>query len=103
MPRVRALALEDLAGVDGRLTALATSGPVTRRLMTPPGADVIVAPPPRSAVEDPDRFPHSRDAGARAGEALARVGDAAGEPHLGGDRDPDQPPSPRARRATASG
>src|SRR6056297_331492 len=67
MPRVRALALEDFAGVDGRLTALATSGPVTRRLMTPPGADVIVAPPPRSAVEAPDRFPHSRDAGARAG------------------------------------
>jgi len=72
MPRVRALALEDLAGVDGRLTALATSDPVTRLPMTAPGVGVIVAPTSRSAVEDPDRFPRSRDVGARAGPTPRR-------------------------------
>ncbi|MDO5758986.1 MAG: transposase [Rhodobacterales bacterium] len=47
--------------VDGQLTALAKSDPVTRLLMTMPGVDVIVALSFRSAVDDPDRFPRYRD------------------------------------------
>lgn len=37
MLRVRALLLKELARIDGRLTALAKSDPVTRLLMTTPG------------------------------------------------------------------
>jgi transposase len=67
MLRVRALLLEELASVDGQLTALAKSDPVTRLLMTTPGVGVIVALTFRSAVDDPDRFPRSRDVGAWVG------------------------------------
>lgn len=67
MLRVRALLLRETASVDGQLTALAKSDPVTRLLMTTPGVGVIVALTFRSAVDDPDRFPRSRDVGAWAG------------------------------------
>jgi transposase len=67
MLRVRSLLLEELAKVDGQLTALAKSDPVTRLLMTTPGVGVIVALTFRSAVDDPDRFPRGRDVGAWAG------------------------------------
>jgi transposase len=67
MLRVRALLLEDLAGVDGQFAALAKSDPVTRLPVTAPGVGVIVAPTLRSAVDDPVRFPRSRDVGARVG------------------------------------
>ena len=67
MLRVRALLLDELARVDGQLTALAKSDPVTRLLMTMPGVGVIVALSFRSAVDDPDRFPRSRDVGAWLG------------------------------------
>ena len=67
MLRVRTLLLNELAGIDGQLTALVKSDPVTRLLMTPPGVSVIVALTFRSAVDDPDRFPRSRDVGAWAG------------------------------------
>jgi transposase len=67
MLRVRALLLEELASIDGQLTALAKSDPVTRLLMTTPGVGVIVALTFRSAVDDPDRFPRSRDVGAWLG------------------------------------
>jgi transposase len=67
MLRVRSLLLEELAKVDGQLTALAKSDPVTRLLMTTPGVGVIVALTFRSAIDDPDRFPRSRDVGAWAG------------------------------------
>jgi transposase len=43
MLRVRALLLEELASIDGQLTALAKSDLVTRLLMTTPGVGVIVA------------------------------------------------------------
>ena len=67
MLRVRTLLLAELANIDGQLTALAKSDPVTRLLMTTPGVGVIVALTFRSAVDDPDRFPRSRDVGAWAG------------------------------------
>lgn len=67
MLRVRTLLLEELASVDGQLTALARSDPVTRLRMTTPGVGVIVALTFRSAVDDPERFPRSRDVGAWAG------------------------------------
>ena len=67
MLRVRALLLEELASIDGQLTAIAKSDPVTRLLMTVPGVGVIVALTFQSAVDDPDRFPRSRDVGAWAG------------------------------------
>lgn len=66
MLRVRALLLDELASIDGQLTALAKSDPVTRLLMTMPGVGVIVALTFRGAVDDPDRFPRSRDVGAWA-------------------------------------
>jgi len=53
-------------------TALEASDPVTRLPMTAPGVGVIVAPTSRSAVEDPDRLPRSRDVGARAGPTPRR-------------------------------
>lgn len=43
MLRVRALLLDEPASIDGQLTALAKSDPVTRLLMTTPGLGVIVA------------------------------------------------------------
>ena len=67
MLRVRVLLLDELVKVDGQLTALAKSDPVTRLLMTMPGVDVIVALSFRSAVDDPDRFPRSRDVDAWLG------------------------------------
>jgi transposase len=67
MLRVRALLLKELASINGQLTALAKSDPVTRLLMTTPGVGVIVALTFRSAVDDPGRFPRSRDVGAWAG------------------------------------
>ncbi len=67
MLRVRTLLLSELASIDGQLTALARSDPVTRLLMTTPGVGVIVALTFRSAVDNPDRFPRSRDVGAWAG------------------------------------
>ena len=67
MLRVRTLLLAELANIDGQLTALAKSDPITRLLMTTPGVGVIVALTFRSAVDDPDRFPRSRDVGAWAG------------------------------------
>lgn len=67
MLRVRALLLGELASIDGQLTSLAKSDPVTRLLMTTPGVGVIVALTFRSAVDDPDRFPRSRDVGAWLG------------------------------------
>jgi transposase len=65
--RVRSLLLNELSSVDGQLTALAKSDPVTRLLMTTPGVGVIVALTFRSAVDDPDRFPRNRDVGAWLG------------------------------------
>ena len=67
MLRVRTLLLEELAKIDGQLTALAKSDPVTRLVMTTPGVGVVVALSFRSAVDDPDRFPRSRDVGAWLG------------------------------------
>lgn len=67
MLRVRVLLLDELAKVDGQLTSLAKSDPVTRLLMTMPGVGVVVALSFRSAVDDPDRFPRSRDVGAWLG------------------------------------
>ena len=64
MLRVRTLLLDELASIDGQLTALAKSDPITRLLMTTPGVGVIVALTFRSAVDNPDRFPRSRDVGA---------------------------------------
>ena len=64
---LRALLLDELAQVDGQLVALAKSDPVTRLLMTVPGVGVIVALSFRSAVDDPSRFPRSRDIGAWLG------------------------------------
>lgn len=64
MLRVRALPLDELAKVDGQLTALAKSDPVTRLLITMPGVGVIVALSFRSAVDNPDRFRRCRDIGA---------------------------------------
>ena len=63
----RTLLLKELANIDGQLTALAKSDPVTRLLMTTPGVGVIVALTFRSAIDDPGRFPRSRDVGAWAG------------------------------------
>lgn len=67
MLRVRALLLSELSVIDGQLTALAKSDPVTRLLMTMPGVGVIVALSFPSAVDDPDRFPRSCDVGAWLG------------------------------------
>jgi len=67
MLRVRTLLLNELASIDGQLTAFAKSDPITRLLMTTPGVGVIVALTFRSAVDNPDRFPRSRDVGAWAG------------------------------------
>lgn len=67
MLRIRTLLREELARIDGQLTALAKSDPVTRLLMTTPGVGVVVALSFRSAVDDPDRFPRSRDVGAWLG------------------------------------
>ena len=67
MLRVRTLLREELAKIDGQLTGLAKSDPVTRLLMTTPGVGVVVALSFRSAVDDPDRFPRSRDVGAWLG------------------------------------
>lgn len=67
MLRVPALLLDELAGIDDQLTAIAKSDPVTRLLMTTPGVGVIVALTFRSAVDNPDRFRRSRDVGAWAG------------------------------------
>jgi transposase len=63
MLRVRALLLEELAGLDARLIAMAKADPVTRLLMTVPGVGVIVALSFRSAIDDPDRFKRTRDVG----------------------------------------
>ena len=63
MLRVRALFLDELAGVDNQLAALAKSDPVTRLLITMPGVGAIVALSFPSAVDDPDRVPRCRDAG----------------------------------------
>ncbi|WP_108258611.1 hypothetical protein [Mangrovicoccus ximenensis] len=57
MLRVRALLIAEPDALDGQLTALAKSDPVTRLPMTMPGVGVIVAPGFRSAVDDPGRFP----------------------------------------------
>lgn len=67
MLRVRALLLDELATVDGRLVGLAKSDPVTRLLMTAPGVGVVVALSFRSAVDDPRRFRRTRDAGSWLG------------------------------------
>jgi hypothetical protein len=63
MLRVRTLLLGKLTSIDGQPPALAKSDPVTRLLVTPPGVGVIVALTLifQSAVDDPDRFPRSRD------------------------------------------
>jgi len=67
MLRVRALLLEELATVEGRLVSLAKSDPVTRLLMTAPGVGVVVALSFRSAVDDPTRFRRTRDIGSWLG------------------------------------
>lgn len=67
MLRVRALLLEELTKVDGRLVALAKSDPVARLLMTAPGVGVVVALSFRSAVDDPARFRRTRDVGSWLG------------------------------------
>jgi transposase len=67
MLRVRALLLEELAKVDGRLVAVAKSDPVARLLMTAPGVGVVVALSFRSAVDDPARFRRTRDVGSWLG------------------------------------
>lgn len=67
MLRVRALLLDELGSVDGRLVALAKSDPVTRLLMTAPGVGVVVALSFRSAVDDPNRFQRTRGVGAWLG------------------------------------
>ena len=69
MLRIRTLLREELARIDGQLAALAKSDPVTRLLMTTPGVGVVVALSFRSAVDDPNRFPRSRDVGAWLGFA----------------------------------
>lgn len=70
--RIRTLLLQELAKIDGQLTAMAKSDPVTRLLMTTPGVGVVVALSFRSAVDDPDRFPRSRDVGAWLGSTPRR-------------------------------
>ena len=67
MLRVRALLLEELATVAGRLVGLAKSDPVTRLLMTAPGVGAVVALSFRSAVDDPGRFRRTRDVGSWLG------------------------------------
>ncbi len=67
MLRVRTLLRKELVKIDGQLNGLAKSDPVTRLLMTTPGVGVVVALSFRSAVDDPDRFPRSRDVGAWLG------------------------------------
>ncbi len=67
MLRVRALLLDEMGSVDGRLVALAKSDPVTRLLITAPGVGVVVALSFRSAVDDPNRFRRTRDVGAWLG------------------------------------
>ncbi|AZB60157.1 IS110 family transposase [Cereibacter sphaeroides] len=67
MLRARCLLFDDLACLDSQLVALAKSVPVTRLPMATLGVGVIVAPTFRRAVNDPDRFPRSRDLGACAG------------------------------------
>ncbi len=67
MLRVRTLLLQELAKIDGQLSAMAKSDPVTRLLMTTPGVGVIVALSFRRAVDNPDRFSRSRDVGAWLG------------------------------------
>ncbi|GMG85675.1 hypothetical protein LNKW23_49040 [Paralimibaculum aggregatum] len=57
MLRVRALLLDELARVDGQLTALAKSDPVTRLLMTMPGVGVIVALTSAARWTIPTGFP----------------------------------------------
>lgn len=67
MLRARCLLLGDRACLDSQLVALAKSNPVTRLPMATPGMGAIVAPTFRRAVNDPDRFPRSRDLGAGTG------------------------------------
>ncbi|AZB64335.1 hypothetical protein EBL87_11460 [Cereibacter sphaeroides] len=67
MLRARCLLFDDLACLDSQLVALAKPNPATRPPMATPGVGVIVTPTFRRAVNDPDRFPPSRDLGAGTG------------------------------------
>jgi transposase len=58
---------EQLALLHGQVLQAAKEDDVCRRLMTTPGVGAVVALSFRSAVDDPDRFDHSRAVGAHFG------------------------------------
>jgi transposase len=61
-----------IATLSRRLAARAAADPVTARLMSVPGVGPITALVYKTSIEDPDRFDHSRSAGAFAGLAPRR-------------------------------
>jgi transposase len=57
----------EVAKLDAALSKLAQSDPVCRRLMTAPGVGALTALTFRAAVDEPGRFPRSRDIAAHFG------------------------------------
>ena len=55
------------------LLSLVRDDPVCRRLMTAPGVGAVVALTYRAAVDQPQRFLHSRAVGAQAGLTPKRI------------------------------
>jgi transposase len=67
MVAVRDSLLEQIAACDRTIRRLAKKDAAAWRLMTVPGVGPVVALAYISAIDDPQRFPHSRDVGAYLG------------------------------------
>ena len=63
----RASLKEEFAELDRHLIATAKHDPICQVLMTMPGVGPVVALTVKSAIDDPDRFKHSKDVGPWAG------------------------------------
>jgi transposase len=67
MVAVRDSLLEQITACDRAIRRLAKKDDTARRLMTVPGVGPVVALAYISVIDDPQRFPHSRDVGAYLG------------------------------------
>lgn len=63
MLKIRDVLLQELRMLDKKLLDLARSDPAVQTLMTAPGVGAIVALTFKNALDNPDRFRHSRDVG----------------------------------------